>query len=440
MRVVRQQRAVEEHLRRRASTQDGREVLHLHARRPPSAWSSMSSQRNSRAREIPSPARGSPAGSSTQVSHHCGAKAGDITVTSRFGSRPWLILCTRSPEWPGWSRSPGSPSEKRARGAVAGGRRRPRAAARPGRRVPEGAAGEGRVPDAERRAARARAGDRRPGRAWCSATSAAARRRSRSRIPEATFVLAFRALPIVLVISALSRAALLLARAAGGGARAVAGCCEKPMRRRRRGRASPPRRTSSSAWWRRRSSCGRISPRVSRGELFAIMVGGMASIAGTVLFLYAAHPRPGAARRGGAPPHRLDPFGARGARHRLPHGAARRRRHGRRRSSCARKPRAAWMRSRAARSTARSSSLNIVAMLVVFVALVALVNLVIAPYSLQGALGWALAPLAWLCGVPWSEAQGGGRAARDEDRAQRARRVCRALQADGSLRAQPRPA
>src|SRR5204863_3925458 len=28
--------------------------------------------------------------------------------------------------------------------------------------------------------------------------------------------------------------------------------------------------------------------RVSRGELFAIMVGGMASIAGTVLFLYAA--------------------------------------------------------------------------------------------------------------------------------------------------------
>src|SRR4029079_14384810 len=29
-------------------------------------------------------------------------------------------------------------------------------------------------------------------------------------------------------------------------------------------------------------------PRVSRGELFAIMVGGMASIAGTVLFLYAS--------------------------------------------------------------------------------------------------------------------------------------------------------
>jgi CNT family concentrative nucleoside transporter len=52
--------------------------------------------------------------------------------------------------------------------------------------------------------------------------------------------------------------------------------------------------------------------------------------------------------------------------------------------------------------------LNIVAMLVVFVALVALVNFVIAPYTLQGALGWALAPLAWLAGIPWSEARAAG--------------------------------
>ena len=52
--------------------------------------------------------------------------------------------------------------------------------------------------------------------------------------------------------------------------------------------------------------------------------------------------------------------------------------------------------------------LNIVAMLVVFVALVALVNLVIAPYTLQGALGWVLAPLAWLAGIPWEEARAAG--------------------------------
>ena len=48
---------------------------------------------------------------------------------------------------------------------------------------------------------------------------------------------------------------------------------------------------------------------------------------------------------------------------------------------------------------------NIVAMLVVFVALVTLVNLIIAPYTLQGILGWLLAPLAWLAGIPWAEAQ-----------------------------------
>ncbi|HEV2432185.1 MAG TPA: nucleoside transporter C-terminal domain-containing protein, partial [Burkholderiales bacterium] len=42
------------------------------------------------------------------------------------------------------------------------------------------------------------------------------------------------------------------------------------------------------------------------------------------------------------------------------------------------------------------------------VALVALLNLAIAPYTLQGALGWVLAPLAWLAGIPWSEARAAG--------------------------------
>ena len=51
---------------------------------------------------------------------------------------------------------------------------------------------------------------------------------------------------------------------------------------------------------------------------------------------------------------------------------------------------------------------NIVAMLVVFVSLVALVNLVIAPYTLQGGLGWVLAPLAWLCGISWDDARVAG--------------------------------
>ena len=55
--------------------------------------------------------------------------------------------------------------------------------------------------------------------------------------------------------------------------------------------------------------------------------------------------------------------------------------------------------------------LNIVAMLIVLVALVALANQFLAllphdgaPWSLQQLLGVAMAPLAWLAGVPWDEA------------------------------------
>src|SRR5438876_3956407 len=104
--------------------------------------------------------------------------------------------------------------------------------------------------------------------------------------PEATFILAFRALPIVLVISALSALLFywrvlpvivhaiswLLRKAMGVGgvvglstaANVFVGMVEAPLF---------------------------VRPylaRVSRGELFAIMAAGMASIAGTVLFLYAS--------------------------------------------------------------------------------------------------------------------------------------------------------
>ncbi len=56
--------------------------------------------------------------------------------------------------------------------------------------------------------------------------------------------------------------------------------------------------------------------------------------------------------------------------------------------------------------------MNIVAMLVVFVALVHLANQLISllpnvgaePLSLQRLLGWVMAPLVWLIGIPWSEA------------------------------------
>jgi CNT family concentrative nucleoside transporter len=220
----------------------------------------------------------------------------------------------------------------------------------------------------------------------------------------ATFVLAFRALPLVLVVSALTALlfywrvlpfvvriiSFLLEKAMGVGgvvglstaANVFVGMVEAPLF---------------------------VRPylaRVTRGELFAIMVGGMASIAGTVLFLYAAilsRVIPDAvahlliASLLSAPAALVVAF-------------------------VMGPPRAATGGELEFRSEATSSMdaltrgtldgaqllLNIVAMLVVFVALVALINLVIAPYTLQGALGWLLAPLAWLCGVPWSDARAAG--------------------------------
>ena len=60
--------------------------------------------------------------------------------------------------------------------------------------------------------------------------------------------------------------------------------------------------------------------------------------------------------------------------------------------------------------------LNILAMLIVLIGLVELVNLLLAavpevagaPLTLQRMLGWCMAPVAWLMGVPWSEAAQAG--------------------------------
>jgi concentrative nucleoside transporter, CNT family len=56
--------------------------------------------------------------------------------------------------------------------------------------------------------------------------------------------------------------------------------------------------------------------------------------------------------------------------------------------------------------------LNIVAMLIVFIALVSLANAILgllpnvmdAPITLQRVLGWIMAPICWLMGIPWSQA------------------------------------
>jgi CNT family concentrative nucleoside transporter len=147
--------------------------------------------------------------------------------------------------------------------------------------------------------------------------------------------------------------------------------------------------------------------RITRGELFAVMACGMASIAGTVLFLYASILRdalpdavahllvasivsapaalvvsflmvpPGDAPTGGRLAIQSEAEGAMDA---LTRGTL----------------------------DGLQLLLNVIAMLVVFVALVTLINLALAPYTLQGALGWLFTPLAWLAGVPWPEAHVGG--------------------------------
>jgi concentrative nucleoside transporter, CNT family len=146
--------------------------------------------------------------------------------------------------------------------------------------------------------------------------------------------------------------------------------------------------------------------RLSRGELFAIMAGGMASIAGTVLFLYGSilgRVMPDAvahlliASILSAPAALVIAFLM------IPPGLTAG-------ETLALQSDAAGSMDALTRGTLEGAQLllNIVAMLVVFVALVALVNLVIAPYTLQGALGWLLAPLAWLAGIPWHEARAAG--------------------------------
>jgi CNT family concentrative nucleoside transporter len=219
------------------------------------------------------------------------------------------------------------------------------------------------------------------------------------------FVLAFRALPIVLVISALS-ALLFYWGVLPAVVRVISWLLEKSMRV----GGVVGLSTAANVFVGMVEAPLFIRPylgKVSRGELFAIMVGGMASIAGTVLFLYGAILGPTLpdavahlliASILSAPAALVIAF--------LmvpPQGAATGGR-------VVLASEATGSMDALTRGTLEGAQLllNIVAMLVVFVALVSLVNLVIAPYSLQALLGWVLAPLAWLAGIPWHEAPAAG--------------------------------
>ncbi|NJN48005.1 MAG: nucleoside:proton symporter [Candidatus Competibacteraceae bacterium] len=229
----------------------------------------------------------------------------------------------------------------------------------------------------------------------------------------ASFVLAFRALPLVLVISALSslmfywRILPLIVRGFAwflqrtlriGGALGLAaaanvfvGMIEAPLLIR-------PYLT-----------------RLTRAELFAVMTCGMATIAGTVMVLYASF---------------LSTVLPDALGHILT-------------ASLISAPAALLMAHLLVPETDASTSgqldilqeatssmeavtqgtlaglrllANIVAMLLVFVALVSLVNQLLAllpafsgeAISLQRVLGWVMAPVAWLMGIPWQEAATAG--------------------------------
>lgn len=220
-----------------------------------------------------------------------------------------------------------------------------------------------------------------------------------------SFILAFRALPIVLVVSALS-SLLFYWRVLPAIVRALSWLLEKLM-----GVGGVVGLSAAANVF-----VGMVEAplfvrpylaRVSRGELFAIMAGGMASIAGTVLFLYGSILRPVvpdavahlliasilSAPAALAVSFVMIPPG-------LPSG----------KEKIEMQSEASGSMDALTHGTLQGAQLlvNIIAMLVVFVALVALANFIIAPYTLQGMLGWALAPLAWLCGLPWSEARAGG--------------------------------
>jgi len=153
--------------------------------------------------------------------------------------------------------------------------------------------------------------------------------------------------------------------------------------------------------------------RLSRSEMFIVMTGGMAGIAGTVFVLYAtilANAIPNAAGHIvvcsvlGAPAAILislimvpDPA----AQHTGGHfGEV---------EQVADSTMDAIVKGTGA---GLELLLNIVAMLIVFVALVHLANAMLGllpdflgtPLTLQRALGWIMAPVCWLMGIPWAEA------------------------------------
>ncbi|MCC7253724.1 nucleoside transporter C-terminal domain-containing protein [Hyphomicrobium sp.] len=231
--------------------------------------------------------------------------------------------------------------------------------------------------------------------------------------PENSFVLALQALPLVLVISALSR---LLYH--WGVLQRVVAAIGWVLRR--AFAVTGPVGTSAAA----NIFVGMVEApllvrpylaAMSRSDLFATMTVGMATVAGTVLALYASilEPHiPGAAGHLMVASILSAPAALMMAALMVPGAAA---------APAPAEEAATAIVAEPARSSVDAVAqgtregiallVNITAMLIVTVALVALANKLLAfataplgtALTIEGIMGWLFAPFAWLIGVPWSE-------------------------------------
>ena len=231
--------------------------------------------------------------------------------------------------------------------------------------------------------------------------------------PAASFVLAFRALPLVLVVSALS-ALLFYWRILPVIVKAFSKLLEKTMGL----GGAVGLSAAANVFVGMVEAPLVIKPylaRLTRTELFITMVCGMATIAGTVMALYGVILAPVVPDAIG---HILvasivsTPAAIVVAALMVPGAMASD-------AGDAEIPRTdSSAMDAVTRGTLEGVELliNIIAMLIVLVALVALANSLLGllpdwgstPITLQRFFGWLFSPLAWAAGVPWSEAQAAG--------------------------------
>ena len=233
-------------------------------------------------------------------------------------------------------------------------------------------------------------------------------------LPEtSSFILAFRALPLILVVSALS-SLLFYWRVLPAIVRAISTVLEKAMGV----GGAVGLSTAANIFVGMVEAPLFIRPylrQMSRGELFIVMTCGMAGVAGTVMVLYASIVGTVVPDAMG---HILSasiisaPAGILVAAVMVP-------------------PRGAPTSGRLLPPQQATSSmdavtrgtldglqllLNIIALLIVLIALVTLINLALGTLpdwggtkiTLQRLLGYAMAPVVWLAGIPWAEAPAAG--------------------------------